>query len=263
MRIAIFHDYVEDEVPGGANLTLRRLVKTAPRNVKVVWLSDLLQLNYYQNVIVANTRSISNITLEQALEGKQYVKIHFDYRYVPPKIIKDAVLLVYMSPKQRNDMLGRLTGYKSYVMPSLVDPDMFSLGNGKGHLWVGNYSRQKGIRNLWEWAEKNETHIDLYGFGVPKVYLGQSKYCHVKVPVLHNQMPDLYRRYKTLVHLPKGREAGSRVFIEALLSGLSILTNEMEGDLSFDRPYSIDRWRSRLRTAPKRFWQIAIEALQT
>ena len=262
MRIGILHDYIQDECPGGANETLKRLCETAPRSVELYWLkvSDLIPIFNLDNYIIANTRSVSNTQLEHLLKGKQYIKIHFDYRRVSPKIIRDAKLLVYMSPQQKKDMLG--SGY-AHIMPSLVDPDKFSPGSGEGYLWVGNYSRQKGIRNLWEWAEANQVHIDCYGYGIPRVYLEQSEYCHVKVPVPNNEMPVLYKDYSVLVHLPSGPEAGSRVFIEAVLSRLQILTNEQEGDLSYDEPYSIARWRNRLQGAPARFWQQAIDALQS
>ena len=260
LRLGILHDFAQDECPGGANETLKVLYETAPNGVEVYWLptGNPLQWRYLDNFIVASTRSISNSQLEYLLKDKKYVKVFLDYRRVPPKVIQDARLLVYMSPKQKRDMLG---SGPAHVMPSLVDSDMFSPGNGDGCLWVGNYSRQKGIRNLWEWAETNQVHIDCYGYGTPRVYLEQSDYCHVKVPVSYDEMPNLYRKYATLVHLPSGSEAGSRVFIEAVLSGLKVLTNENEGDKSFENAYDIKKWRARLLTAPARFWREALDAL--
>ena len=260
LRLGILHDFAQGECPGGANLTLTCLYETAPNGVEVYWLpaGNPLQWNYLENLIVANTRSIPNSQLKYLLRGKKYIKIHFDYRRVSPKVIQDAKLLVYMSPKQKRDMLG---SGPAHVMPSLVDSDMFSPGNGDGCLWVGNYSRQKGIRNLWEWAETNQVHIDCYGYGTPRVYLEQSDYCHVKVPVSYDEMPNLYRKYATLVHLPKGNEAGSRICIEAILSGLKIITNDLEGDLSFSNPYSEKAWRDRLKKAPREFWQKTLQAL--
>ncbi len=164
-----------------------------------------------------------------------------------------------MSPQQKKDMLG--SGY-AHIMPSLVDPDKFSPGSGEGYLWVGNYSRQKGIRNLWEWAEANQAHIDCYGYGTPRVYLEQSEYCHVKVPVPNNEMPVLYKDYSVLVHLPSSPEAGSRVFIESILSGLEVITNEHEGDLSYVRLYDKNLWRVRLQKAPQEFWQKTLQVLE-
>lgn len=264
IEIAILHDFVQSECPGGANLTLKRLLETAPKQVEVSWLpvNDPLQWNHLSNLIVANTRLIRNVELEYLLEGKRYIKIHFDYRYVPPKIIRMAQLLVYMSPRQKTDMLGALPGYNSHIMPSLVDPDRFSPGNGQGHLWVGSYSRQKGIRNLWEYAENNQIHIDCYGYGTPRIYLELSEFCHVKQPVPYKQMPSLYKDYATLIHLPKGSEAGSRIFIEAVLSGLEVITNKFEGDLSYDSPYNKTEWEGRLREGPSTFWEATIKALR-
>ena len=267
MKIALIHDFAKEEVSGGADLTLTRLVEFAPRGILFRWLTfrNKFQLNYYDTFVIASHRTSSPIQLETVLEGKKYVKIFLDYHYVAPKIIRDAQLLVYMSLKQREDMLGKFTGYNSYVMPSLVDPDRFSSAkkSGKGHLWVGSYSRQKGIRNLWEWAEDNQVHVDCYGHGTPRTYLERSEFCHVRMPVPYSEMPTLYKEYETLVHLPKGPEAGSRVFIEAVLSGLSVVTNSMEGDLSYEEPFNAHRWRERLRTAPAKFWEAAITILQT
>ena len=258
--IAVVHDYARGEWPGGADLTLSRLVDTAP--TEVVWLTFKDELSSYDKFIIANCRTVSPSQLGRSLEGKRYVKIHFDYGFVHPLVAQNANLLVYMSPKQRDDMLS--AGRNVHVMPSLVDPDMFYPADelGQGHLWVGNYSRQKGIRNLWEWAEKNKTHVDLYGQGTPRVYLEQSEYCHIKAPVLYNQMSDLYRKYRTLVHLPKGPEAGSRVTIEATLSGLGVITNEYEGNCSYDQPYCADTWRERLRRAPAALWREVSNTLQ-
>ena len=265
MYIAIVHDYHSDERPGGADLTIKRMIETAPKGIELVWLTfrNDLQLNYYDKLIIANSRTISPATLEHLIEGKKFVKIHFDYGYVAPKITREAKLLVFMSPKQRDDMGGR--DYHSHVMPSLVDPSLFYPADkpGEGHLWVGNYSRQKGIRALWEWAETNQVHIDCFGHGTPRVYLEQSKFCHVREPVLYSEMPSLYKRYRTLVHLPKGLEAGSRVFIEAILSGLEVVTNEFEGDRSFERPNCPDSWRGQLKCAPADFWRATIEALSS
>lgn len=265
MNITLLHDFTQNQCPGGADLTLARLLETAPKQIEVSWLpvNDPLQWNYRDRLIIANTRSIANVQLEGLLEGKKYVKICFDYGYVSPKIIRGAKLLVYMSPKHRDDNLGRFAELNAHVMPSLVDPDMFNPGNGKGYLWVGNYSRQKGIRSLWEHAEENQVHIDCYGHGTPRIYLEQSEYCHIKEPVPYEQIPSLYKEYGTLIHLPKGSEAGSRIFIEATLSGLDTITNEFEGDLSYDEPHNAEKWRKRLREAPGRFWRAATEALQT
>lgn len=266
MQVGLIHDYAQGECPGGADATLKRLCDTAPKQVELHWLhiNNYLQWNYLDKFILCSTRSIPNVQLEYLLEGKKYVKIFFDYGFVHPSIARNANLLVYMSPKQRDDMLGKFTGPSVHVMPSLVDPDMFYPADkpGKGHVWVGSYSRQKGIRNLFEWAEENQIHIDCYGYGTPRTYLEQSQYCHVKVPVPYEDMPALYRKYDAFVHLPKGPEAGSRVFIEAVLSGLRITTNEFEGDTSFEKHYSARQWKQRLRRAPERFWQAAIKALQ-
>lgn len=264
MHIGMLHDFVQSEHPGGADLTLKRLLKTAPKQVQVSWLpiDDPLQWSHLSNLIIANTRAIRNVELECLLDGKKYVKIHFDYRHVPPKIVRMAQLLVYMSPKHREDSLGEFAEFNVHVMPSLVDPDMFSPGSGRGHLWVGNYSRQKGIRNLFEYAKANQVHIDCHGYGVPRAYLEQSEYCHVKEPVPYKNMPALYKEYGTLVHLPKGPEAGSRVFIEGVLSGLDVVTNSFEGDLSYDEPYDKTKWEKRLREGPKTFWEATIKALR-
>lgn len=265
MNICILHDFVQSQCPGGADLTLARLLETVPKQVEVSWLrvSDPLQWNYRQHLIVANTRSMPNVELEGLLEGKKYIKIHFDYGYVSPKIIRGAKLLVYMSPKHRDDNLGRFAELNAHVMPSLVDPDLFHPAEklGQGHLWLGGYSRQKGIRNLWEWAEKNKIHVEFRGHGTPRIYLEQSKYCHVKEAVPYEKVPELLRQHQTLIHLPKGPEAGSRVFIEAVLSRLKIITNEFEGDLSFNNPYNEVVWRERLKKAPQQFWEVALQAL--
>lgn len=266
MKIAILHDFLQNEHPGGANLTLARLVETAPKQVEISWLavSNPLQWNYRHRLIIANTRSMANVELEYLLEGKKYIKIHFDYGYVSPKIIRGAKLLVYMSPKHREDNLGQNTNYNSHVMPSLVDLRRFQHNGklGEGYIWLGSYSRQKGIRNLWEWAEANQIHIDCYGYGIPRIYLELSKFCHIKEPVPYNEVPRLLRQYSTLVHLPKGFEAGSRVFIESALAGLEIITNEFEGNLSFKEPYNKNRWRERLKKAPLEFWQKTLQALK-
>ncbi len=263
MRIGILHDFVQGECPGGADLTLKRLYETAPKNIELYWLrvGNLIPIFNLDNYIVANTRSVSNVQLEHLLEGKQYIKIHFDYRRVSPKIIWDAKLLVYMSPKQKLDMLG---SGSAHVMPSLVDIRKFYPNNKskKGYIWLGNYSRQKGIRNLFEYAEANQITIDCYGHGTPRVYMEQSKYCCIKVPISYEEVPKLIRQYRTLVHLPRGFEAGSRVFIEGVLSGLKIITNELEGDLSYEQPYNEERWRKRLKNAPQEFWQSVLQALR-
>ncbi len=262
LRLGILHDFAQDECPGGANETLKVLYETAPNGVEVYWLptGNPLQWRYLDNFIVASTRSISNSQLEYLLKDKKYVKVFLDYRRVPPKVIQDAKLLVYMSPKQKRDMLG---SGPAHVMPSLVDPDLFYPADkpGNGYLWVGNFSRQKGIRTLWEWADNNRVHIDFYGYGTPRVYLEQSEYCHIKVPISYDEIPELYRKYRMFIHLPKNFEAGSRVFIEAALSGLEIITNDFEGDLSFDNPYSEKAWRDRLKKAPHEFWQKTLQVL--
>lgn len=266
MDIAILHDFVQSEHPGGADLTLKRLMETAPKQIEISWLrvSNALQWNYRQHLVVANTRSMPNVELEGLLEGKKYVKLHFDYGYVSLKIIREAKLLIYMSPKHRDDNLGRFAELSTHVMPSLVNPDEFYPGDkpGTGYIWIGGYSRQKGIRNLWEYAENNEIHIDCYGHGTPRIYLELSEYCHIKDPVPYEEMPELLRQYRTLIHLPKGHEAGSRIFIEAVLSGLQIRTNQFEGDLSYDEPYNKTKWEKRLREGPGAFWEAAIKALQ-
>jgi len=265
VKIAIVHDYGPAEWPGGADLTLKRLVFTAPREIhcELVWLTfrDSLQLNYFDRFIIANCRTVSPLQLGRSLEGKRYVKIHFDYGFVHPLVAQNANLLVYMSPKQRDDMVGKFT--RAHVMPSLVDPNLFYPGDepGEGHLWLSGYSRQKGPRSLWEWSEENEIHVDVYGYGVPKVYLKQSRYCHIKGVVPYKKIPKLLRQYRSLVHLPKGNEAGSRVFIEAILSGLSVITTPFEGDLSFDEPYNAQKWQERIRKAPQEFWRIVLQVL--
>lgn len=263
MKIAILHDFGPGEHPGGADLTLKRLCVTTPKEIEVSWLrvSNPLQWNYRQRLIIANTRSMPNVELEGLLEGKQYIKIHFDYGYVSPKIVRGAKLLIYMSPKHRDDNLGRIAELNAHVMPSLVDPDLFSPRNGSGHVWVGNYSRQKGIRNLWEWAEAEKVFVDCYGYGTPRVYLEHSNYCCVKRPVSYEEVPKLLEQYRTLIHLPKSSEAGSRIFIEAVLSGLKIITNELEGNLSFKDPYNRKLWQERLRKAPQEFWRQALQVL--
>jgi len=221
--------------------------------------------------IVANCVDTFNIgDLLGYLSQKPYINIEHDLRAPQYPFYKmfagDALINVYHSPLQRQ-LIERFAGKFNHFLHAMCLPDMFKdLGLRRRPkcevLFVGDYSWEKGYRELVEWVEQQPKCIRIWHYG------GGFEETHSKMVekgyVDQKTMVQIYNQFKTLVFLPHYPQACSRVIAEAFLCKVPyIITNLKDGFSSYNwKPSDYDMVRKRLVNGHKLWWDKIEEVIK-
>jgi len=219
--------------------------------------------------IVANFIDMFNVgELLAYLTLHPYVNIEHDLR--APQFpfysvfAKGALINVYHSPYQKA-FIENYAGNFNHFMHPMCLPEQF-----KDYRWnrlpenevlyVGDYSWEKGYREMVEYVEGTNNKIWHVGAGFDKKHP-----LMVEVgSIPQKRMPDVYNTFSSLIFLPHYPQACSRVIAEAFLCKVpNIMTNGLDGFTSYGwiQKEDYDVVRERLVNGHKIFWDKIEELL--
>ena len=212
--------------------------------------------------IVANRVDKHNIgELLSYLSRKPYVNLEHDLRspMCPWYSIfaKESILNVFHSPLQAELIQKQIGKTEYFLHPMVLTPDYKDLGWQRlpqnEVLYVGDYAKEKGYRNLEAWINSHpDCKIWHVGGGFEEshprmIEMGESS---------QRLMPYLYNTFSSLIFLPQFIQACSRVIAEAYLCKIpNIIHNGKDGFSSYGfTPANYETARQMLIDGGKRFW---------
>jgi len=236
-------------------------------------LFDTRALEQADIVIVNNCFEFSGpqlTTIRQFLHEKRvpYVKYEHDYRElrrlnISRPLFRDASLVVFISPRHRDEhgaSLGWEATARSICLPLAMNPDIY--GPVKG------VEREKGLTLVPALKKVDPKVLEKYLDENPRrdlLLLGQCQAPlpagrvrhHKKVPT--TDMPAVYSQCEFMLHQPRQKWAGERIYFEALLCGCEPIVNDNVGHASWD--YDRNDLSQVLAEAPTTFWGAVEEVL--
>lgn len=219
--------------------------------------------------IVANRVDKINIgELLAYLSRRPYVNLEHDLRsplyYIWYKTFaSNAILNVFHSPLHAKLIQERIGEIKHFLHPMTLTPDYKDLGwkrlPDKEVLYVGDYAKEKGYRNMKEWLARNpDSKIWHIGAGFEEshprmVELGS---------ISQRLMPYVYNTFNSLIFLPQVVQACSRIIAEAYMCKIkNIIHNGKDGFSSYNLgPDDYEHARGLLTDGGKRFWEVVERA---
>lgn len=273
--IGFIADNFFPSVQRGAELEDKILIEEAERRGhNITRISKLTkQVNQQTDLyVLANFVDTFNIgELLGYLSRKPYIHIEHDLRapHCPwyYMVAQDALINVYHSPLQEQ-LIKQLSGeYKHFLHPMCIPDSFRDLGLPRQPetevLYVGDYSWEKGYKEMVEWLEQPENtdkKIHHYGLGFPMKHERMVE--HGSLP--QEKMPELYNRYYSLIFLPHYPQACSRILAEAYLCKVpNIITNDKDGFSSYGWTMDdYDSVRFKLTNGHKLFWNKIEEVIE-
>jgi len=179
-------------------------------------------------------------------------------------LAKGALINIYHSPFQQEYIEHFAGKFKCFLHPMCLPVKFRDLGLERKPktqvLFVGDYSKEKGYRNMVEWLKRHRRcKIYHYGGGFPKKH-------HRMVEmgmVSQSKLVEVYNTFSTLIFLPKYPQACSRIIAEAYLCKVPhIHGNGKDGFTSYGWTYNdYDVVRERLVNGHKILWDKIEETL--
>lgn len=260
IRVGFIADNFFPYVQRGAEIEDKIIIEEGERRGhKIIRMGKILtDVDLY---IVANCVDTFNIgELLGYLSQKPYINIEHDLRAPQYPFYKmfatEALINVYHSPLQRQ-LIERFAGKFNHFLHAMCMPDMFKDLELKRKpknqiLFVGDYSWEKGYKELVEWVEDKSVKIWHYGGGFQKKHpkMKEMGYTDQKT------MAQIYNQFKTLIFHPHYPQACSRVIAEAYLCKVpNIITNQKDGFTSYGWEWKdYDEVRKRLVNGHKIWW---------
>lgn len=261
MKIGWIADNFYPDVKRGAEIEDSILIQEGLRRGHEIIKMGKLNKNV-DGFIVANFLDNINIgELFAYLSRKPYIKIEHDLRgpVIPfyKTLASEALLVVYHSPIQQSLIEQYGVIYKCFLHPMCLLSKLRDLGFKRlpptDVLYVGDYAKEKGYKEMVEWLEQHpECVIWHYGSGFPKRHPKMKEMGEIK----HSNMVYIYNRFQTLIFLPAFQQACSRVIAEAYLCKVpNIITNGKDGFTSYGWTVNdYDKVRERLINGHKILW---------
>lgn len=254
------------QIQRGAELEDNILINEAQkRGYKVIKINKLSgkidrKINYY---VVANCIDTFNGgELLGYLSRKPYIHIEHDLRAPQcpwyPMLAENALINIYHSPLQETIIKEVSGNYKSWLHPMCLSKKFKDLHHKRylenKVLYVGDYSMEKGYREMREWIESRNSDCFIYHYGGGFAKKHDRMWDIGNVP--QENMPQIYNRFSSMIFLPRMPQACSRVMGEAYLCKIpNIITNNNNGFTSYgwtEKDY--ESVRERLTNGQKFFW---------
>lgn len=269
MKIGFIADHFYPEVKRGAEIEDDWLIKQAIyRGHEIVKMGKLRK--DVDLFIVANRVDNFNIgELLAYLSRKPYVNLEHDLR--SPNLpyyrmfATESILNVFHSPLHA-EIIQKLVGpLNHFLHPMVLTPDYRDLGWERlpenEVLYVGDYGKEKGYRNLIEWLDQHpDCKIWHFGGGFNKEHPRMIEIG----PLSQRHMPYVYNTFTSLIFLPQYPQACSRCIAEAYLCKVpNIIHNGKDGFTSYNfGPDDYNYARRLLVDAGVKFWDMVEQKLK-
>lgn len=207
MKIGFIADNFYPNVQRGAEIEDKILIEEGiRRGHEIVKIGPMVKnVDLY---IVANfIDTFNHGELMAYLSRRPYVNIEHDLRGPQyafyPTFARDAVINIYHSPYQKAFIEKFAGEFNSFLHPMCMPATFKPMTIGRYHknqiLFVGDYSWEKGYKELVEWLAENERcKIWHYGGGFDKHHPKMKEMGYVGQEV----MPFIYNRFQSLIFLP-------------------------------------------------------------
>lgn len=285
-----YHEIIwlqDAERVGGAELSNQLVVKVGkilgfdicvmtPQNFDCLLLrhAKLIVINNIWHFDINQMNAINRAIFEWLVP---YVKYDHDIRDSDQRIkyarrlFKHSKANFFISPAHKKKVQSKVFEMsESHVLPLAIDTNVFKPVKGierqKG-LFVstaGRLHNSKQPLGLLKFINSHpEYQYEIYiepSHLINQLFSGKPNIT-MKLPVKNEELPKVYSKAETLVHLSSIFGAGERVIFEAALCGCKVISNENSGHMSwyYSSPNG-DIWdsdlREHLRKAPYEFWKI-------
>lgn len=189
-----------------------------------------------------------------------YIKYEHDHRELDRpewsrRLFQQSRLNVFLSPIHLQNHKDRL-GCGGIALPLAIDTKLFRVIDGverlQGACLISNVRNFKTWVALQEYIKGNpDKQFTILG---DEVVYGKNVTRMDKIP--YENMPVIYNRFESVVHLLDGWGAGERVIFEGALCGCKIMANNRVGHMSWNRDLEDrDTLRAWLSDAPFEFWK--------
>ena len=187
---------------------------------------------------------------------KPWIKYDHDRCETEFDLYKRSRLNVFISPAHQAhyaEKCGQEILSKSICLPLAFDVDAWQNkidGRIPGSIFIPVYMK---CRNGVQEFMRTNPHYKYFMTGSVKPIYGAD--ITILNEINYQDMPEVYRRYETVLHIPNNKTAGERILFEAVLSGCKVITNDNAGHTSWSFDWRDERvLRPILRRAVYQFW---------
>ena len=271
-KIAWVADYFKNDRPGGAQLTNLAIIEKGQKlgyAIDRINTTDILKEDFKKyDLLVVNNIRMSTKEDRDLIIKFPYIRFEHDYldyfldKDEVKKMFGNSLANIFLSPLHLKQNQTYCKDNNNYYIPSPIDPKLFYKKSTpkSGVMWAGELGRHKGLDNVADWATKNKTGVDIYGWIGDESLLTMVKehsFLNYKGQLSHQEMRVKLREYESFIHLPVWYEPFGRAVMEAYLSGCKLITNNKVGAMSFDWDYdNYEEVKKNLESSPDLFWEI-------
>jgi hypothetical protein len=261
-RIGYLADHFYPHVKRGAEIETKFIIEEGRRRGHEIIECEGTYVKDVDVYIVGNiVDNFNKGELLSYLSRKPYIKMEHDLRapFMPfyKMLAEGSIINIFRSPLHAS-LIEKYSGKYNYFLHANCMPKEFrDLGWTRKPeteiLYVGDYAKEKGYREMVEWLERHpECTIWHYGGGFPMKHPRMKE----MVQQRHEDMPKVYNLFSVLIFLPNYPQACSRVIAEAYLCRVpKIITNDKDGFTSYGwTSNDYDMVREKLINGPKTWW---------
>jgi hypothetical protein len=229
-------------------------ITPAHRYMNIIEECDAAIINNFFEFPTDSLRMILRTLIER---GIPYAKYDHDYRELrrttlAQAIFRHASMAVFISPRHAKRMHEHLRSARlheiSTILPLAINPDIYK---------DMHEDRKAGSVLIPTWRKGKEAMMKYISENPKNDYtiIGQCDQHFPNISIRHipacpyQDMPVLYNKFESVLHMPDDEWAGERIYFEATLCGCKFIGNERVGHLSWASK-SVDE----LRDAPYKFW---------
>lgn len=291
LKLAFLNDFSSKEFNGGTTITCNILIEEGKRQGREIDfftykdLPDICSLNKLDNfdLIVLNNISYFQLdVIKELIRTKNYITINHDYGWcsrrngkcgidhedcMPAKIFIDifakSKLNIFFSPLQLNihkEKFGQVLR-DAVCIPAPIERGKFYPDKNlqrNAYLYAGAIATHKGVHQILDFADTQEDKVFHFaGKPVNQLLVKIIKDKHTYLgEIPHEQMPQLYRKYKYFLYNSQMHETFCHSIIEAMLSGCTVVRFEKSWETGMES-YNLPPTEmiERCYNAPVEFWQ--------
>ena len=277
-RIGWVADFVAETHPGGAQVTNKMMVDYGQKlGHEIDYITPATGFpGGYVLFILNNIVHFQSSAINRIVNREKYARYEHDYDAAKlirkwPGLYDRSLVNIFLSPLHLSET-ERILGGKvaGTIIPSPIDTKLFRNAEKRREkgsaLLVGNIVPEKGLENVLRYLGSSpETKVYVAGFNIKNEF-AEKFLAHNRVEYLgkfdYQEMPEVYNRFESLIHLPKWKEPFGRVVVEAYLCGCSLIVNDNVGAASYDWDWrEIEGIKKKVQTR-RRFWDTIEKVLK-
>ena len=288
MKIAWLNDFTEKEFTGGCQITNSIMISEGRKKGYTITeitpkIAEDKGIEGYDLYILNNINYFKSEIIWDLIHKKKYVTYSHDYLFceyrnavcescpknpckpnsIFVKLYSNSLLNIFLSPihlKIHKQFFGN-TMDDAIFIPSPLEKCGFypnlNIQEDK-YLYAGTLMTHKGLLEILDFADSQpDKEFHFAGKSIHKEVVERIKKSHTYLgEIPHEQMHELYRKYKHFVINPKWHEPFGRTIPEALSSGCNLVKfsgSKLTGFESYEK--GMKTMIMMCEDAPNRFWK--------